>query len=207
LSYLISAGSYIVFFIYTAGRFVNSSDQFLLFLLASATLFSGLGYLLANKQGLIPGKNHSIKIIAVLTVSIISLIGYNLFFVDYNYELSIEEEIELSEGENLVGEAEISKTGYLPIDINRERIETCIGTNESNHRLGGKTVGGYMTGFSPELDRENVSFNIGEDEFEQKDMLEIGNVHSVERIENCGGSELDEEVVGVASSEAFSYYY
>lgn len=207
LAYIASAGSYIVFYLYTTARFVDTSNQVLGSLIASAVLFSGLGYVLTNYKERLPSKNQAHKTIGIITGLLLILIAYNITMVSYDYSLSVEDEIEIVEGENTFAEAEIQKTGYLPIDINRERAQVCLGTNESNKRLGSDSVGGYMTGFTPETNVEQLKINIREGQIEEIEGLEEGSTYPIERTEDCLGNELDEGVIGVAAAEAYTYPY
>lgn len=210
-AYLASAGSYIVFYMYTTARFIETSNQILTSLIASALFFSTIGYILTNYKTYMPNKQQTHKIILGITGLLLALIIYNITMVGYDFNLTLEDEIEVVEGENMLGESEITKAGYLPIDINRERAQICFGTNQSNERLGSASIGGYMTGFTPETNKEELKINIGQtpfnNQFEEIEGLEKGNTYPIKRIDECTGQDLEEEVIGVAAAEAYSYPY
>lgn len=206
LSYLVSAGAYLVFYAYTAARFFSTSDQIMASLVLSAVLFTGIGYLFTNRRDLLPDKSRVYKVSAGLVILVLVLVTYNIGMVSYDYELNLENEVQINEGSNIIGESKITKTGYLPIDIDTERVTFCFGTNESNERFGASSVGGYMTGFSPETETEEVDMRISERSLEEADNLEEGEIYEIERVESCE-DDLEKDIMGVAPAEAFNYPY
>ncbi len=200
VSYLVSAGSYLGFLIYINGRFLRTSDGTLASLLFSAVLFSAIGYTLTNKQEYIPNRDQALKIVAGIGAVLALLVAYDAAAVDAEYDLTLEEEVEMLEGENKFGELEIRKSGYLHADIERQRFSVCAGINESTQRLGGASTGGYMTGFAPETAVEELELSMSPHRFEQIDGLEPGDIFEVEPIESCREVELEEGVLGVETS-------
>lgn len=207
LAYMISGGSYIVFYLYTSARFIQTSNQILASLVVSALVFSGLGYLITNYREKLPNKEQSHKIIAVLAALLLVIITYNITMVSYDFDLTVQDELEVVEGSNSFAEASIVKVGYLPIDINRERATVCFGTNESNERLGSDSVGGDMTGFGPESTTHQLNVTLNERNLENIDNLNEGETYPVERTEDCFNDNLEEGVIGVDAAEAYSYPY
>lgn len=207
LAYMISGGSYIVFYMYVSARFIDTSNQVLGSLIISAVLFSGLGYFITNYRDRLPDRELAHKAILVVAGLLLILIAYNITMVGYDFDMEVDDGIEVFEGENNFAEASIVKTGYLPIDINRERAQVCIGTDESNVRLGSDSVGGDMTGFGPESSNKQLNFTLRDRQFEEVDELEIGMTYPIERIDDCYNDELEEGVMGVDAAEAYSYPY
>jgi len=207
LAYMISGGAYVVFYFYSSARFVETSNQILGSLIISALIFSSLGYIVTNYREKLPNKEQSRKIVAAIVALILVLIAYNITAVSYDFELTVQNELEAVEGENNFGQASINKHGHLPIDINRERAEVCFGTNESNERLGTSSTGGYMTGFSPESKIEQLNITLRDWHFEEIGGLERGNTYMIARTDNCRGDGLEEGVFGVEAAEAYSYPY
>ena len=162
LYYLLSTGSYLVFIAYTNARLISTENGVLASLIFSAALFSSIGYVLTNKKEIIPSNKQSKKILIGIAAFILVLTFYDGVATGYSVEYQLEDEVVLSEEEIRVGEAEIIKTGYLPIDIESKRARFCTIVRDEEIGMGGHSVGGHLSSYIPETNKENLTMTYSE---------------------------------------------
>lgn len=124
LSYIFSAGAYIIGLFYTIGKFDFNSDRILLSLVLSSGVFAGLGYLVTQKGFEMEKKQFKYGLIA-LTVLVGGLVAYDIGSDPVSYEYSLVDEVEINESMTL-GEATTQKTGLLPEESGGVRFQACI---------------------------------------------------------------------------------
>ena len=166
--YLISSGSYIAFLGYVNARLISTEDGVLLSLIASALLFSAIGYLLTNKEKYLPTKEQSKKIFVGVVGLLVLLVAYDVAAVEYEGSYSLEEQVAPVSGEeSTLGYFEIVKHGYLPVDVERVRASYCLNNGTQTFALGGTNLGGYTSGYLPETRNENLTLRAENHVFER----------------------------------------
>lgn len=198
--YLTAAGSYIVFLLYVNGKFLDTSNQVLLSLIASAGLFLGIGYLLTEKEKLVPDREQANKLTAAIAVFIGLLLLYNIFFVEASFTAELDDTAVLDSERQKIGEVQIEKTGYLPIETDRRSLNFCIASEQRYLPTSYQSFGGEMTSFRPQTETENITLDIQERFFEGNlsEGLERGTELEIVVVESCQTSEIDQDELGVA---------
>ena len=136
LSYIFSAGAYIIGLFYTTGKFEFSSDPFLLSLIVSSGLFAGLGYLITQKEFELTSDQFKYGLI-ILTIIIGGLVVYDVGSSGVDHRYYIQDSVEMAE-EVTIGEVTTEKSSLLP----RERegyspgmsFQACV-TGNSTERI------------------------------------------------------------------------
>jgi len=124
--YIFSAFSYLSFLIYLFAKFSLSSTQVFGVLSASSVLFIGLGYLRSEKEYSLD-KNQSKKVLAGILIVLSVLIAFDLTGAQAEYNLSLNEQVEVTEGEEFeLGVLEITNEFPLSRDIDIPNFEGCI---------------------------------------------------------------------------------
>lgn len=158
LSYIFSAGAYIVGLFYTTGKFDFNSDQILLSLVLSSGVFAGLGYMITQRGFELEKEQFKYGLIA-LTVIVGGLVAYDIASEPVNYEYSLVDEVEINESMTL-GEAKTQKTGLLPEESDGVRFQACI-YNATGHPRGssGFSSSAETMRFGTFSETENIRIN------------------------------------------------
>ncbi|MEF8880367.1 MAG: hypothetical protein V5A72_00870 [Candidatus Nanohaloarchaea archaeon] len=133
LSYIFSAGAYIIGLFYTTGKFNFNSDQILLSLVTSSAVFAGLGYMITQKGFELEKKQFKYGLIA-LTVLIGGLVAYDIASDPISYDYSLANEVEINESMD-IGDVTTRKTGVLPEEAEGVNFQACI-YNSTGHPRG-----------------------------------------------------------------------
>lgn len=197
--YLTAAGSYIVFLLYVNGKFLETSNQVLISLIASAGLFLGIGYLLTEKEKFIPDRERANKLTAAITVFIGLLLLYNVFFVQASFTADLDDTAVLDSERQMIGEIRMEKTGYLPIETDRRSINFCTVAEGLYLPTSYQSFGGETTSFGPYTATENITLEIRERFFEdnRSQGLERGLEMKINVVESCQSSDISQGELGV----------
>lgn len=203
--YLTSAGSYLLFLIYIVGNFADGTGDTIVLLLLSAGLFSGIGYVMTNRPELIPDKEYTKKIIAGLSALVVLITIYNVMFVSLSFNVTLEETVSFNETEQKIGELEITKTGYLPLEASGSFVDYCTAENERDLPTEYRSVGEKSFGFAPETYTEDIVFDLDEsflehnDEVEGREKINITRDTELDlvRVDSCQDSDIEEGQLGV----------
>ena len=166
LSYIFSAGAYIIGLFYTTIKFEFNSDQILLSLILSSGVFAGLGYLITQK-GFELEKNWFKYGLIALTVLVAGLLIYDVSSDPIEYEYSLVNEVEINDS-MVLGNYTVTKTSFLPEESNTISFQACI-YNQTGHpressgfanspnmmKLGGRSHSGDI---AVEIDVDNLDF-------------------------------------------------
>lgn len=206
--FLTSAGSYLVFLVYVNGRFLDTSNQVLASLVLSAVLFSLIGYVLTNRRDLLPDRGQVRYVIAGLAVLLAVLVAYDILFVGATFAAELDDEAVMEPSEQVVGEVEIAKDGYLPVVLDRRTVSFCVRSGDDAHYIPVRqSYGGDMTGFAPETQAEDIVLDLGERFFEDVEHaeeltdVEEGQVLELVAIDDCNVDALEEGLLGVVLDE------
>ncbi|MFP4038317.1 MAG: hypothetical protein ACLFTA_00860 [Candidatus Nanohaloarchaea archaeon] len=142
LSYIFSAGAYIIGLMYMTGKFGFSSDQIMVSLTFSSAVFAGLGYLVTQKEFQLEKKQFLYSLIA-LTVMVGGLAAYDIVSEEAEYSSSFVDSVEMNETVD-IGEATVEKKGFLPEESEGLRIQSCL-YNATGHPVD-------SSGFSTDFD-------------------------------------------------------
>jgi|GEM_PF-1858863 len=203
--YLTSAGSYLLFLIYIIANFADGTGDTIVLLLLSAGLFSSIGHILTNRQDLIPEKQYVKKIIGFILVLVTLLVIYNIMFVNMSFAVSLEERVTFNETEQKIGELEITKTGYLPLEASGNFVRYCTAENERNLPTDFRSVGEKSFGFAPENYKEDIVFDLNDgflehnDEVEGREKINITRNTELDlvRVDSCQDPGIEEGQIGV----------
>jgi len=204
--YLVSAGSYLLFLVYVIGRFSRGTGDTIIFFLISAGLFSGIGHLLTSRPELIPDKDKVKKILIVITVLTALLIIYNIAFVTMSFTVSLEDTVTFNETEQKIGEIQITKKGYLPLEASEAYIDYCVAGSERDLPTRYRSVGDKSFGILPETYTEDITFELDEgflehnEETEGRERINItrNTVLQVVEVDECSSENLSEGQLGVS---------
>lgn len=207
--YFTSAGSYLLFLIYTIANFAEGTGDTIVLLLLSAGLFSSIGYVLTNRPKLIPNKEYTRKIIVGLSVLIVLITMYNFVFVNLSFNVSLEDTVTFNETEQKIGELKITKTGYLPLEASGSFINYCTVENERDLPTQYRSVGDKSFGFAPETYKEDIVFDLNDgflehnDEVEGREKINITRTTELDvvRVASCQDPEIEEGQLGVFIEE------
>ena len=198
--YLISSGSYIAFLGYINMRLISTENGVLLSLIASALIFSSIGYLLTNKEKYLPTKDQSKKIILGTAGLLVLLVAYDVAAVGYESSYSLEDQVTPVSGEeSTLGYLETVKHGYFPVDVERVRASYCLNNGTQTFALGGTNVAGYTSGYLPETKNENLTLTAGDHVFERIEGFDSGDTLEIVEAE-CSqrdDADLEEGQLGV----------
>lgn len=193
---LISAGSYIVFLIYVNAKFLETTDQVLASLIISAGLFSVLGYIYTERKDLLPDESQIKYVLAGLTVLMTLLLLYDVFFVEALFLADLNDEVSFEPGGKTVGEADIVKKGFLPVETDRRTVNFCLSEDERPLPAAYQSFGGETTGFLPSTETENITMNVREQSFNETG-IERGQILEIVQVTSCRDSNLSEGQLGV----------
>lgn len=216
--YLIAAGSYVLFLMYFIGSYMQETGEIILMMMLSAGLFSSIGYILNSRPELIPAQEQVKKIIIGIAAVIGLLIAYNVVFVDISLAFQLEETANFSEEEQVVGELEVTKQGYLPMEYDGERnIDFCVAGHDGVLPTGFYSAQGAASfGFLPGAQTDEIIFDLRDGVFdedttelprqglEMPEWLERDMELDLVRVEDCGEHELEEGQLGVGLGEEWS---
>ncbi len=212
--FLIAAGSYVLFLMYLMASFFPETGEIIVILMISAGLFSSIGYILNSRPELVPDEKEAKKIIAAMATVVGLLIAYNLLFVEISLAFQLDDTAVLSEEEQVVGELEVTKTGYLPIDYQGERnIDFCVAGENGILPTGFQSsYGSASFGFTPGVHTENLTFDLRDGTFEENgsfrserpEWLEKNMELELVRVEDCSVPELEEGQLGVGLGEEWT---
>lgn len=217
--FLIAAGSYVLFLMQVVATFLQGTGEIILLFLASAALFSSIGYVLNSRPELVPGEEQVKKIIAGMAFVVGLLIAYNVVFVEISLAFQLEDTANFTEKEQVVGELEVTKNGYLPMEYDGERnIDFCISGHDGVLPTGFySTHGAASFGFMPGTQTDEIVFDLRDgvfddnttdtpprQELEMPDWLERDMELDLVRVEDCGDHELEEGQLGVGLGEEWS---
>lgn len=138
LSYIFSAGAYIIGLMYTTGKFNFNSDQIMLSLVFSSGLFAGLGYLITQREFELE-KEQFMYGLAAITVIVGGLIVYDIASDPVRYDYSIVDEVEINDS-MVVGEVTVEKTSYLPQESRSPDFHVCAYNSTGVPRRGFSAV-------------------------------------------------------------------
>lgn len=134
LSYIFSAGAYIIGLFYTTGKFDFNSDQILLSLVVSSGVFAGLGYMITQKGFELEKDQFKYGLIALI-VLVGGLVAYDIASDPISYDYSLEDEAEINQSMD-IGDVTTTKTGLLPEETDRRvSFQACV-YNETGHPRG-----------------------------------------------------------------------
>lgn len=175
LSYIFSAGAYIIGLFYTTGKFDFNSDQILLSLVTSSAVFAGLGYMITQKGFELEREQFKYGLIA-LAFLVGGLVAYDIASDPISHDYTLVDEVEVNESMTL-GEVTTQKSGILPEESQRIRFQTCI-YNTTGHPRGssGFTSSVDTMRFGTFSETENIQVNTDMEhiDFEGKVPVEEG---------------------------------
>lgn len=124
LSYIFSAGAYIIGLFYTTGKFDFNSDQILLSLVVSSGVFAGLGYMITQKGFELEKDQFKYGLITLMVV-VGGLVAYDIASEPISHEYSLADEVQISDSMD-IGDVTTSKTSLLPEERERVSFQACI---------------------------------------------------------------------------------
>lgn len=205
--YLTSAGSYLLFLVYIIRQFSRGTGDTIVFFLLSAGLFSAIGHVLTSRPDLIPETDTVRNVLIGLTAVIALLMIYNISFVTLSFSVSMEDTVTFNDSEQKIGEIEVTKKGYLPVEASGSFVEYCLRDGDLPSRY--RRVGDKSFGFAPETYSEEILFDLDERFFEEDERpgsmddinITEGTELEVVRIDSCSDNTLEENQLGVAVDE------
>jgi len=174
LSYIFSAGAYIVGLFYTMGRFGFGSDGVMASLIISSGLFAGLGYLVTQRDFELGFKRFKYGLI-ILGLIVGGLVVYDIGSEDTSYQYFLEEEVTVSD-EIDAGHVTVLKESYLPYRSSAASFSGCLYNEtgdiqrraESHYSMDVDT----MT-FMPLEEQEDIVFEFDTEEFSLEGDLQV----------------------------------
>jgi len=124
LSYLTGFISYLIFVAYTLGIFNPSTELTLAFLLLSAAAFAALGKLIDGGKLVITSRRYK-GIIALIVVASAGITAADMVGPQVEYPVELEENVEIQEGSNEVGQMQAVNDYYLMRSYEVPDYEAC----------------------------------------------------------------------------------
>ena len=159
--------AYLVFLAYTLSKFSLDQNQIFLSLAVSAAIFAAIGRLLSTGKLKVEGEKIRKTILSVLTVLALLLV-FDAVGGQPDYELQLEEQVELESGEEAVlGSIKVTNEFILPRQVETHSYSACIPEDRErriylshsvDELVGGNEAKSYnLTASIPYRDTENIS--------------------------------------------------
>lgn len=179
LSYILSFGSYLTGLSYIIDTFEFNSNQTLISLIFSTTLFVLIAYLVTDKEIGISNKDLK-KALVVLIVAVSLVSAYDAVSKDIAYDYELVDEVELQE-RITVGVYTVQKNDALPRETESKSLGFCI-YNEQKKEVARTSdhFGSGMLGFGQQTKEENIELNTRLDRLEGLQEGETLEIRSVE---------------------------
>lgn len=123
--YVLSAASYIVFLVFTLGKFDFTPNQTFIALGASSLLFIGLGYFVKEKEFDI-GKKTMKKVLGAILVLAAVFLVFDVLGAQPEYSISTDETVDLDMDGTSVGSLQVSNGFMFSRDIDLPDYQACV---------------------------------------------------------------------------------
>lgn len=172
LSYIFSAGAYIIGLFYTTGKFDFNSDQILLSLVLSSGVFAGLGYMITQKGFELEKDQFKYGLIAIAVI-VGGLAAYDIVSEPISHEYSLTDEVQINDSMDL-GDVTTTKTGLLPEETERVSFHACV-YNGTGHPRGtsGFTSSAETMRFGSVSQTEDILVEIDTEDFEVEGAVSV----------------------------------
>lgn len=190
LAYITGFISYIIFLSYSLAKFSPGREVVFASLLGSAILFSALGSLISKKKLKLDFKRFKIFAAAVLLIAG-GLTAFDMTGPEADYNIQLEDSIQIQEGENQLGTVKVENRFLLPRDYEVPDYRAC--GPENRRQDIHLDVASYETDSGTISGRETKKFGINytaremvvkEDENSERELAISGN-YKVRSSDKC----------------------